>query len=111
MSNHAKNIKKPVNPKKESNFTSINSFSELAPQQKNDISNWLYEIYHDYYINNHQIPTEERQHNEIIKKLAYKIKQDKIYIPEKQIQLYYTSKQTKLLKRLAKEFPENNIIN
>ncbi|MBD5142127.1 MAG: hypothetical protein HDT22_00710 [Ruminococcus sp.] len=98
-----KNFKKT---EKQSDFILVTSISNLTPEQKNNISNWLYEIYYDYYINNHQIPAEERQHHEIIKKLLDKIKQANISIPEKQIQLYYASKQTKYLKRLAKEFPE-----
>ena len=107
MPKNSKNSKKTEN---QSDFISVTSISTLSPKQKNDISTWFYEIYHDYYIDNNAILTEERQHNEIVKKLVYKVKQAKIYIPDKQIQLYYTSKQTKLLKRLAKEFPDDNII-
>ncbi len=83
-----------------------NSISELDTKQKSDIAVWLYEIYREYYVQNHAIPTEPDQHNALIRKLIQKIKQAKIQIPDKQIQLYYNNKQSPLLKRLKKEFPE-----
>ncbi|MBR0485438.1 MAG: hypothetical protein IJJ69_11800 [Oscillospiraceae bacterium] len=83
-----------------------NSISELDTKQKSDIAVWLYEIYREYYVQNHVIPTEPDQHDALIRKLIQKVKQAKIRIPDKQIQLYYNSKQSPLLKRLKKEFPE-----
>jgi len=83
-----------------------NSISELDTKQKSDIAVWLYEIYREYYVQNHAIPTETDQHDALIRKLIQKVKQAKIRIPDKQIQLYYNSKQSPLLKRLKKEFPE-----
>ena len=83
-----------------------NSISELDTKQKSDIAVWLYEFYRDYYVQNHAVPTKPNQHDAIIKKLIQKVKQAKIRIPDKQIQIYYNSKQSHLLKRLEKEFPE-----
>ena len=83
-----------------------NSISELDTKQKSDIAVWLYEIYREYYVQNHAIPSEPDQHDALIRKLIQKVKQAKIRIPDKQIQLYYNSKQSPLLKRLKKEFPE-----
>ncbi len=80
--------------------------SELDTKQKSDIAIWLYEIYREYYVQNHAIPSEPEQHDALIRKLIQKVKQAKIRIPDKQIQLYYNSKQSPLLKRLKKEFPE-----
>jgi len=94
----AKNQAKPTNQ--------YNSFSELDSKQKSDIAVWLYEIYRDYYVQNHAVPAEPNQHDALISKLIQKVKQAKIRIPDKQIQIYYNSKQSHLLKRLAKEFPE-----
>ncbi|MBR7084022.1 MAG: hypothetical protein IKI37_02430 [Oscillospiraceae bacterium] len=93
-----KNQAKPANQ--------YRSMSELDSKQKSDIAVWLYEIYHDYYIQHHAVPAEPEQHDEVIKKLIQKVKQAKIHIPDKQIQIYYNSKQAHLLKRLMKEFPE-----
>ena len=94
----AKNQVKPTNQ--------YNSISELDTKQKSDIAVWLYEIYHDYYVQNHAVPAEPDQHEEVVKKLIQRVKQAKIRIPDKQIQIYYNSKQSHLLKRLAKEFSE-----
>ena len=90
-------------PKNKNRF---NSISEMNVKQKSDIATWLYEIYRDFYVKNRTIPTEQSQHDELIKKLIDRIKQAKIRIPDKQIQVYYNSKQPPLLKRLKKEFPE-----
>ena len=90
-------------PNQKSKFTSI---SQMSVKQKSDIATWLYEIYRDFYVKNRTIPTEQSQHDELIKKLIDRIKQAKIRIPDKQIQVYYNSKQPPLLKRLKKEFPE-----
>ena len=65
-----------------------------------------YEIYRDFYVQNQTIPTEQSQHDELIKKLIDRIKEAKIRIPDKQIQVYYNSKQPPLFKRLKKEFSE-----
>ena len=100
----AKNQANAKNPNKPTN--QYNSISELDTKQKSDIAMWLYEIYRDYYVQNHAVPADSAQHEEIIKKLIQKVKQAKIRIPDKQIQIYYNSKQSHLLKRLAKEFPE-----
>ena len=83
-----------------------NSIAELDTKQKSDIAVWLYEIYRDYYVQNQAIPSELEQHDALIRKLIQKVKQAKIRIPNKQIQIYYNSKQSPLLKRLKKEFPE-----
>ena len=83
-----------------------NSISELDTKQKSDIAVWLYEIYREYYVENHVIPTTPNQHDVLVKKLIQKVKQAKIRIPDKQIQHYYNSKQSPTLKRLKKEFPE-----
>ena len=96
--NQAKGKNQPTNQ--------YNSISELDTKQKSDIAVWLYEIYREYYVQNHAIPTEPDQHDALIRKLIQKVKQAKIRIPDKQIQLYYNSKQSPLLKRLKKEFPE-----
>ena len=98
----AKNQVKPTNQPK----NQYNSISELDTKQKSDIAVWLYEFYRDYYVQNHAVPTKPNQHDAIIKKLIQKVKQAKIRIPDKQIQIYYNSKQSHLLKRLEKEFPE-----
>ncbi|MBR0141330.1 MAG: hypothetical protein IJM19_03685 [Ruminococcus sp.] len=90
-------------PNQKNKFTSI---SQMSVKQKSDIATWLYEIYRDFYVQNHSIPTEQSQHDELIEKLIQRVKQAKIRIPDKQIQLYYNSKQPPLLKRLKKEFPE-----
>ena len=90
-------------PKNKNRF---NSISEMSVKQKSDIATWLYEIYRDFYVKNRTIPTEQSQHDELIEKLILRIKQAKIRIPDKQIQVYYNSKQSPLLKRLKKEFPE-----
>ena len=90
-------------PKNKNRF---NSISEMSVKQKSDIATWLYEIYRDFYVKNRTIPTEHSQHDELIEKLILRIKQAKIRIPDKQIQVYYNSKQPPLLKRLKKEFPE-----
>ena len=90
-------------PKNKNRF---NSISEMSVKQKSDIATWLYEIYRDFYVKNRTIPTEQSQHDELIEKLILRIKQAKIRIPDKQIQVYYNSKQPPLLKRLKKEFPE-----
>ena len=90
-------------PNQKNKFTSI---SQMSVKQKSDIAAWLYEIYRDFYVQNRTIPTEQSQHDELIKKLIDRIKQAKIRIPDKQIQVYYNSKQPPLLKRLKKEFPE-----
>ena len=95
---NAKNQNKPTNQ--------YNSISELDTKQKSDIAVWLYEFYRDYYVQNHAVPSEPDQHDAIIRKLIQKMKQAKIRIPDKQIQIYYNSKQSPLLKRLKKEFPE-----
>ena len=95
---NAKNQNKPANQ--------YNSISELDTKQKSDIAVWLYEFYRDYYVQNHAVPTEQNQHDALIKKLILKVKQAKIRIPDKQIQVYYNSKQSPLLKRLKKEFQE-----
>ena len=72
----AKNQVKQANQPK----NQYNSISELDTKQKSDIA----------------VPTESDQHDTIIRTL----------IPDKQIQIYYNSKQSHLLKRLEKEFPE-----
>ena len=96
--NQAKGKNQPTNQ--------YRSMSELDTKQKSDIAIWLYEIYREYYVQNHAIPSEPEQHDALIRKLIQKVKQAKIRIPDKQIQLYYNSKQSPLLKRLKKEFPE-----
>ena len=83
-----------------------NSISELDTKQKSDIAVWLYEIYREYYVQNHAIPSEPEQHDALIRKLIQKVKQAKIRIPDKQIQIYYNSKLSPTLKRLKKEFSE-----
>ena len=100
----AKNQANAKNQNKSTN--QYNSISELDTKQKSDIAVWLYEFYRDYYVQNHAVPAESDQHDAIIRKLIQKVKQAKIRIPDKQIQIYYNSKQSHLLKRLAKEFSE-----
>ena len=98
--NQAKGKNQPTNQ--------YHSISELDTKQKSDIANWLYELYREYYVQNQAIPTEPDQHDVLIKKLIQKVKQAKIHIPDKQIQIYYNSKLSPTLKRLKKEFPELN---
>lgn len=86
--------------------TKVTCFADLSPAQKGNMATWLYEIYRDYYVENKALPIEPEQHEIIIRRLANKIKQDNIIIPDKQIQLYYNSKQNGIVKRLKKEFTE-----
>ena len=87
-------------------ITKVTCFADLAPAQKGNIATWLYEIYRDYYVENKALPIEPEQHETIIRRLADKIKQDNIIVPDKQVQLYYNSKQNGIVKRLKKEFTE-----
>ena len=100
------NKTKKGNGKKSKSVTKVTCFADLAPAQKGNMAKWLYEIYRDYYVENKALPIELEQHEIIIRRLAHKIKQDNIIIPDKQIQLYYNSKQNGLIKRLKKEFAE-----
>ncbi|MDE5557657.1 MAG: hypothetical protein K2J32_08205 [Ruminococcus sp.] len=84
----------------------VKSFSELSAEQKGSIAVWLYEIYRAFYIDTELLPAETEQHEEIIKRFAMKIKENRIDIPDKQIRLYYNSKQNSMIKRLKKEFPD-----
>lgn len=87
-------------------ITKVTCFAELALEQKGNMATWLYEVYHDYYVKNKALPVEPEQHETIIRRFADKVKQNNIIIPDKQIQLYYNSKQNSLIKRLKKEFTE-----
>lgn len=84
----------------------VKSFSELSAEQKGNITVWLYEIYRACYIDKKSLPAETEQHEEIINRFAVKIKENRIDIPDKQIRLYYNSKQNSMMKRLKKEFPD-----
>lgn len=86
--------------------TKVTCFADLAPAQKGNMATWLYEVYRDYYAENKALPIEPEQHEIIIRRFANKIKQNNIIIPDKQIQLYYNSKQNGIIKRLRKEFTE-----
>lgn len=86
--------------------TKVTCFVDLSSAQKGNMTTWLYEVYHDYYVENKALPIEPEQHETIIKQLANKVKQDNVIIPDKQIQLYYNSKQNGLIKRLKREFTE-----
>ncbi|MDE5557109.1 MAG: hypothetical protein K2J32_05360 [Ruminococcus sp.] len=86
--------------------TKVTCFADLSPAQKGNMATWLYEVYRDYYVENKALPIEPEQHETIIRQLTNKIKQDNIIIPDKQIQLYYNSKQNSIIKRLRKEFTE-----
>lgn len=102
---NANKIKKG-NGKKSKPVTKVTCFADLAPEQKGNMATWLYEVYHDYYVENKALPIEPEQHEAIIRRFANKVKQDNIIIPDKQIQLYYNNKQNSLIKRLKKEFTE-----
>lgn len=84
----------------------VKSFSELSVEQKGSIATWLYEVYRDCYMETESLPVELEQHEDIIKRFAMKLKENRIEIPDKQIQLYYNSKQNSMMKRLKKEFPD-----
>lgn len=84
----------------------VKSFSELSVEQKGSIAIWLYEVYRACYVETGLLPAEPEQHEEIIKRFALKLKENRIEIPDKQIQLYYNSKQNSMIKRLKKEFPD-----
>jgi hypothetical protein len=92
--------------KKVNSVTKVNCFANLTSVQKGNIATWLYEIYRDYYVENNSLPIELEQNEMIIERLANKIKQNNIIIPDKQIQLYYNSKQNGIIKRLKKEFQD-----
>lgn len=87
-------------------ITKVKSISELSVEQKGNMAVWLYEVYRDFYTEKNSLPVELEQHEEIILKFAVKIKQNKIQIPDKQVRLYYNSKQNSMIKRLKKEFPD-----
>ena len=87
-------------------ITKVTCFADLSPAQKGNMATWLYEVYRDYYVENKALPIESEQHETIIRRLANKIKQDNIIIPNKQVKLYYNSKQNGIIKRLRKEFTE-----
>ncbi len=111
MANNNKNLSnankaKRGNSKKLKPLTKVNCFADLEPTQKGNMATWLYEIYRDYYVENKALPIEPEQHEAIIRRFTNKVKQDNIIIPDKQIQLYYNSKQNSLIKRLKKEFTE-----
>lgn len=91
---------------KKGKLIKVSSFSELSAEQKGSIAVWLYEIYRAWYIDKKLLPVEQEQHEEIINRFAAKIKENKIDIPDKQIWLYYNSKQNSMIKRLKKEFPD-----
>lgn len=92
--------------KKVNSVTKVNCFANLSSVQKGNIATWLYEIYRGYYVENKSLPIEPEQNEMIIERLANKIKQNNIIIPDKQIQLYYNSKQNGIIKRLKKEFQD-----
>lgn len=111
MANNNKNLSnankaKRGNSKKLKPLTKVTCFADLASAQKGSMATWLYEIYRDYYVENKVLPIEPEQHEAIIRRFANKVKQDNIIIPDKQIQLYYNSKQNGLIKKLKKEFTE-----
>lgn len=84
----------------------VKSFSELSAEQKGSIAVWLYEIYRACYIDTKSLPVEQEQHEEIINRFVAKIKENSIDIPDKQVRLYYNSKQNSMIKRLKKQFPD-----
>lgn len=86
--------------------TKVKSVSELSAEQKCNMAVWLYEIYHAWYVEKKTLPAETEQHEEIVKRFSEKIKENRIEILDKQIQLYYNSKQNSMMKRLKKEFPD-----
>ncbi len=100
------NKAKKGNSKKLKPVTKVTCFADLESAQKGNIATYLYEVYRDYYVENKALPIEPEQHEIIIRRLVSKIKQDNIIISDKQIQLYYNSKQNSLIKRLKKEFTE-----
>lgn len=100
------NKAKKGNGKKLKPVTRVTCFTDLEPTQKGNMATWLYEIYRDYYVENKALPIKPEHHEAIIRRFADRVKQDNIIIPDKQIQLYYNSKQNSLVKRLKKEFTE-----
>ncbi len=91
-------MKKPI--------TKVSCIGNLAPQQKNNLAVWLFDICHAYCVENNALPTTPEQHKTIITQFANRLKQENIIIPYKPVKVYYNSKLEGITKRLRKEFPE-----
>ena len=92
--------KKPVEAKK------YNAVSELDVKQKNDLAAWAYEIYSDCYKECNATPTEPEQIADIVSRLGQKLKDKKMAIAEKALQVYVNSKLASFQKRIEKELAQ-----
>ena len=73
-------------------------FAQLKEHQKVKISEWLFEKYSEIRTLRNHIPSREED-EEIIASVMDKITDAKIWIPECEIEMYYSLKKTKYAKR------------
>ena len=78
-------------------------FSALKESQKTKIAEWFYEAYRKAYIECGKIPS-KRENAMILEYVFQKIDEAGIWIPNREIYVYYNRRKRKLQKRLEKEF-------
>ena len=66
----------------------VTSFADLDKQSKTNFADWLYEIYHEEYVQNKINPDEPEVFSLVIQKMIEKVKSERISIPDKQVQVY-----------------------
>ena len=77
-------------------------FSQLKERQKEQIAQWLYEEYKRICADSGKRPSKADDET-IMDAVMAKIREARIWIPEREVLMYYRSRKYRMSKRLAKE--------
>lgn len=77
-------------------------FSHLKESQKNKISEWMYEEYKRFCLENGRVPGKQHK-DKIVQNVINRIKEADIWIPDGEIYRYYEGRKSRLQKRYERE--------